>query len=445
MRLCSALQLSSDDVHPASQQIRMSISGSTSHSSTAGQTDTRVVASRASGDYMSVRPFILACGVALFAVACSKPAAPPTPPPSEVSVLTVAPRSIEDKLDFTGQVQAYRSVQVRAQASGVILARPFVEGSEVHTGEVLYRIDPTITDAELRSAQARLASAQATLSNNVTSAGRLQALLPGNAVAKQDVDNAEAQVKASRAAVDDARGALDAAAKNLSETTVRAQIDGRVERTLLDVGARVTGPADLLTTIDVLDPIYVTFRPSADQQADWRRDPAYARAIAPGGSARVAVTLPDGSAYPIEGRIGYIDPVVDPQTGTQEYRAQFANPKRLMLPGEFVHVVLRGLVRTNAIVIPQRAVLQQMGRQVVYVVGPDNKVASREVKATTWTGNDWLISSGLSAGDRVVVDGVQKIGPGAPVRPTPLVDSTAAPTAATALDSAAATRKGFSR
>lgn len=369
-------------------------------------------------------PIALAC-VASLAAGCSKPAPPPPPPPSGVSVLTVTPRTVEDNLDFTGQVRAFRSVQVRAQATGVILARPFVEGSQVQPGQVLYRIDPTTTDAEWRSAKARLASAQATLTNAETSAARLHALLPGNAVAQQDVDNADAQVKSARAAVDDARGSVDAAQKNLSETVVRAEIAGRIERTLLDVGARVTGPADLLTTIDVLDPIYVTFRPSADQQAYWRSDPEYARAIAPGGAARVVATLPDGSAFPTQGRIGYVDPVVDPQTGTQEYRVQFANPSRILLPGQFVHVTLRGLQRRNAIVIPQRAVLQQMGRQMVYVVGPDNKVATHEVKATAWTGNDWLISSGLAAGDRVVVDGVQKIGPGAPVHPTPFVDSTA--------------------
>src|SRR6185437_6446791 len=247
--------------------------------------------------FLSSSRFMAAgAGVAALLVACAKAGPPPTPPPSEVSVLTVTPRTVEDNLDFTGQVRAYRSVQVRAQATGVILARPFTEGSQVHVGEVLYRIDPTTTDAEWRSAKARLASAQATLANTQTMASRLRALLPGNAVAKQDVDNAEAQVKSASAAVDDARGSVDAARKNLSETTVRA---------------RVTGPADLLTTIDVLDPIYVTFRPSTDQQAQWRSDPVYARAIAPGGSARVQVTLPDGSAFPTEGRIGYIDPVVD--------------------------------------------------------------------------------------------------------------------------------------
>ncbi|HEY7898634.1 MAG TPA: efflux RND transporter periplasmic adaptor subunit [Gemmatimonadaceae bacterium] len=362
-------------------------------------------------------------------------------PPSEVSVMVVAPRAVEDNLQFTGQVRAFRSVPVRAQASGVILSRPFVEGSQVSAGQVLYRIDPTTSDAEWRSARARLASAQATLVNAETVAGRLRALLPGNAVAKQDVDNAETQVKAARAAVDDARGGVDAAQKNLSETVVRAQIAGRVERTLLDVGARVTGPADLLTNIDVLNPIYVTFRPSAEQQGEWRRDPVFARAITPGGSARIEVTLPDGSTFPTQGRIGYIDPVVDPQTGTQEYRAQFENPRQIMLPGQFVHVAVHGLIRANAIVIPQRAVVQQMGRQLVYVVGPDSKVAAREVHATAWTGNDWLIASGLAAGDKVVVDGVQKIGPGSPVHATPFVDSTRSTDSSAAVKTAPAPAK----
>lgn len=345
-------------------------------------------------------------------------------PPSEVSVLKVKPTTVEDNLQFTGQVRAFRSVQVRALASGVILSRPFVEGSHVSAGEVLYRIDPTTTDAEWRSAKAKLASAQATLANAETVAERLHALLPGNAVAKQDVDNADAQLKAAHASVEDARGGVDAAQKNLSETVVRAQIAGQVERTLLDVGARVTGPTDLLTTIDVLDPIYVTFRPSAEQQAEWRRNPDFARAIAPGGSARIQVTLPDSSTFPTEGRIGYVDPVVDPQTGTQEYRAQFENSRHILLPGQFVHVTVHGLIRADAILIPQRAVLQQMGRSLVYVVGADNKVAAREVTATTWTGDNWLITKGLAAGENVIVDGVQKTGPGATVHPTALVDST---------------------
>ncbi|AHG89464.1 efflux transporter, RND family, MFP subunit [Gemmatirosa kalamazoonensis] len=356
------------------------------------------------------------------AVACKKPP-PPPPPPPEVSVVTVTPAPVEDDVVFTGQVQASRTVQVRAQVSGVIVARTFVEGTAVHAGDALYRIDPTTSQADVRSARARLAEARARLQNATTTAERLRPLLEGNAVARQEVDNAESQVAQARAAVEEAQGIVDAAQKGLAETVVRAEIGGRVGRALLDVGTRVSGVGDVLTSIDVLDPIYVSFRPSAEEQLRWRRHPAMWRALEPNGSARVEVTLADGTALPAAGRIGFIDPVVDPATGTQEFRAQFANPARLLLPGQFARVRVRGLTRDSAIVVPQRAVLQQLGRQSVYVVGADDKVAARDVKAASWAGQGWIIEDGLKAGERVVVDGVQKVQPGAAVRPTPLADS----------------------
>jgi len=379
----------------------------------------------------------LAAALVLSLLGACRPEAKPAPPPPEVSYITVQPTTVEDDIAFAGQVQAFRTVQVRAQAAGVILARPFTEGTEVHAGDVLYRIDPTTSAADARSARARLAEAEARLANAETNAGRLRPLLQGNAVARQEVDNAESQVVQARASVEDARGAVDAAQKGLAETTVRAEITGRVGRALLDVGTRVGGVGDVLTTIDVLDPIYVSFRPSAEQQFRWRRDAAARRALEPNGSARVEVTLPDGSVLPQGGRIGFVDPVVDPATGTQEYRAQFANPARLLLPGQFAQVKVRGLTRPNAIVVPQRAVLQQMGHEIVYVVGADGKVAARDVKAAEWSGAGWLIESGLAAGDRVIVDGVQKIGPGATVKASPL--------AASAADSAKAAAGGAVR
>ena len=362
-----------------------------------------------------------AIGAGLALAGCGRAdSAPPAPPPPEVAVITVAPQSTEEPLEFEGQVRAFRTVQVRAQVSGVVTARPFTEGAQVRAGDVLYRIDPTSYDADYRGAAARAAQAQAQLSNAQTSAGRLRPLLADNAVARQDVDNAESQVLQSRAAVADARAAVDRARKSLSETVVRAEISGRVGRALLDLGTRVTGPGDVLTTIDVVDPVYVSFRPAAQQLLAWRRDPARARAIAPGGSARVEAVLADGRPFPAAGRIGYVDPVVDSATGTQEYRATFARPGSLMLPGQFVRVRLLGLRREGAILVPQRAVLEQMGRQTVYVVDSADRVAARPVTATGWSGANWLIEQGLAPGERVVVDGVQKIGPGAVVRPTPL-------------------------
>jgi membrane fusion protein (multidrug efflux system) len=349
-------------------------------------------------------------------------------PAPEVSVVTVKPRKVADHVELVGEVQAYRTVQVRAQVSGVIVERPFREGSEVHPNDVLYRIDPVTYQADYQAAQAQVADAEARLANAETNAGRLRPLLADNAVSKQEVDNAESAVKQAQASLNAARAAVDRARKSFNETVVRAEIAGRVGRAHLDVGTRVTGPSDVLTTIDVLDPIYVSFRPSSQQQLTWRRDPETRRAVASGGSARVQVSFTDGTTFPTLGRIGYVDPVVDPATGTQEYRAQFDNPDHVLLPGQFVRVQVLGLLRDSAIVVPQRAVQQQLGRQSVFVVGKGDTVTAREVKGAGWSGEGWLIESGLKPGDRVVVDGVQKIGPGMVVRPVALADSSATDT-----------------
>ena len=356
--------------------------------------------------------------------ACGKGGPPPAMPPTEVSVVTVEPAPIADRVELTGAVQGYRTVQVRSQVSGVIVARPFREGSQVKAGEVLFRIDPTTYDADFRNAQAQAADAEARLANAESNASRLRPLLADNAVSQQDVDNAESAVKQARAAVDAAKAMVDAARKNLSESTVRAEISGRVGRALLDVGTRVTGSSDVLTTLDVLDPIYVSFSPSSEQQLAWRRDPDTRQALQPGGSARVEAVFADGTAFPGQGKIDYVNPVVDPATGTQEYRARFDNPNHLLLPGQFVRVRIMGLVRDSAIVVPQRAVMQQLGRQSVYVVGKGDSVSVRSVVGAGWVGNQWVIDSGLVAGDRVVVDGILKIRPGAVVKPVALADST---------------------
>jgi membrane fusion protein (multidrug efflux system) len=344
--------------------------------------------------------------------------------------MTVTPRRVQQQLDFVGDVQAFRTVQVRAQAAGVILKRLFHEGTPVHAGDILYQIDPTVPDADWRAAKARLAQAQARLANARMNVDRLVPLLAGHAVASQEVDNAKSEAAQAQALVDAAAGAVDAAKKALDETVVHAEMSGRVGRALLDVGTRVTGAADVLTTIDMLDPVYVSFQPSAQQQYSWRVDPRIRTAMAPGGSVIVQAILPDGATFPSNGHISFVDPVVDPQTGTQQYRAQFANPKLLLLPGQFVHIHILGLTRDSAILVPQRAVLQQMGRQVVYVVGRGDTVAAREVKTSDWSGGDWLIEQGVMPGDRVIVDGVQKAGPGRTVHATPFIDSTASAPAA---------------
>lgn len=345
----------------------------------------------------------------IVAGACKKDAPPPAPPPPEVAVVRVEPRRVPTSYQFTGEVQPYRRVEVRARVDGVIESRPFTEGATVKPGQVLYRLDRVRSEAAYRSALARYQNAKRTL-------GRLEPLLGQNAVAQQDVDNARTDMEA-------AEGDLAEAKKNLDDAVVRAEIGGHVGRTNLEVGGRVTGPSDLLTTIDVLDPVYVSFRPSSQQLLAWTQDPESRKLIRPGSPLSVHVTLPDGSVLPRAGRLDFVAPSLDATTGTKELRALFRNPDRLLAPGQFVEVRLDGFTRDSALALPQRAVQQALGRQFVYVVGKGDTVAARDVQPGPWSGSLWIIDKGLTAGDRVVVDGTQKAAPGHPVRPVPLADS----------------------
>lgn len=326
-------------------------------------------------------------------------------PPAQVGVVTVEPRTVPVTYEFDGLVEPFRRVDVRARVDGIIERRAFTEGSTVHRGQLLYRIDPV-------RYQAAYEGALATFVNDTSTLNRMLALLPRHAVAQQDVDNAQAAADAARAALVQAR-------KDLSDTEVRAEISGRVGRTRLEVGARVTGPGDVLTTIDQLNPIYVSFHPSSDQVSVWHTTAANRELLQPGSKLAVRVTLPSGDTLPVVGRLDYVAPALDSTTGTLEIRATFDNATGALVPGEFVHVRLDGFTKANALTVPQRAVQQGLGRQFVYVVEAGDTVSARDVHPGLWADSDWIIDSGLSPGDRVIVDGVQKVFPGGVVRPTP--------------------------
>jgi len=368
--------------------------------------------------------------ILFIAAACAKPA-PQAPPPPAVSVMEVRPERVAEPLEFAGEVQAVRRVEVRSPVAGIIVAEPIREGAAVREGEVLFRIDPTTYDAAYRGAQARQAQAQARLDNATRTIARLRPLLAEHAVAQKDVDDAEAEQAQARAAVDDAKASVDRARKDLNDATIKAEIAGRVGKANLMLGARVTGAAELLTTIDVVDPVRIVFRPSTQQVLSWRRDAVASRTLQPNGAARVRIVMPDGQVYPEAGKLDFVAPVVDSATGTEEFRAEVPNHQRLLVPGQFVRVRLEGLVREGAILVPQRAVVQALGRQSVYVMGAGDTVQSRDVHATMWIADRWLIDSGLVAGDKVIVDGIQKVRPGAVAKPTP-VSGAAAPDSAPA-------------
>jgi len=360
------------------------------------------------------RAVLIAC---VMLAACKK-APPPSYPPPAVTVLKVQPEKVEAKLDYVGQAEASKSVEVRSQVTGVIVARPYTEGTDVAQGTVLYRIDPTIYEAALRSAQGTLANAQARLANAERNLDRVKPLLAEHAVAQVDVDNAETELQQAKAGVDQARGAVDEAKKNYDDTFVRAQISGRAGRALLVLGARVTGPSDLLTTVEQIDPIYVSFNPSDRDVLAWRRNEATRKMIA-AGKLKVAITLADKSVFPHQGVVSFVDEALQYNTGTLLLRATVPNPEHILLPGQFVRVKPLGITRDSALLVPQRAVQQGLSGTFVYLLGPNNTAMARDVSASSWDGNRWLIDEGLKPGDQVIVDGALKVGPGRPVQPTP--------------------------
>jgi membrane fusion protein (multidrug efflux system) len=343
----------------------------------------------------------------LLCAACGRGAAKPRAfPPADVGIVTVAPQTLPQSYDLVGQVEPSRRTDVRARVEGVILERPFTEGAAVTAGQVLFRLDRVKTEAAYASVLARYNNAKSTV-------GRLEPLLARHAVAQQDVDNARTELDAAKAALDQAR-------KDLDDSVVRAEVAGRVGRARFEVGGRVTGPADLLTTIDDLDPAYVVFRPSTTQVLDWKADPRSAPLLEPGGKLEVRVVLPNGALLPRTGRLTFVAPSLDSATGTQEFRATFENHDRILLPGQFVNVRLSGFSRANALAVPQRAIQTGLGRQFVYVVSAGDTVVARDVKTGPWSGTLWIVDDGLKPGDRVIVDGVQKVAPGRVVKPSPI-------------------------
>src|SRR6266478_2493615 len=356
---------------------------------------------------MGVGVLVLTAGAAAFRRAPSSDLALPPP---EVSVLTVAPETVTARYEYVGQAVASRSVEVRSQVTGVIIERPYAEGTDVAKGTLLFRIDPTTYEAAYRSAQARLANAERNLA-------RLNSLLGARAVAQKDVDDAQQ-------AFDQGQAAADQTKKDYEDTFVRAEISGRAGRSQLELGARVTGPGDLLTTVERVDPIDVNFSPSDQDVLRWRRDIATRRLLVPSRVLAVQVTLADGSVFPGTGQLNFIDLALQPTTGTLSLRAEFRNPRHVLLPGQFVRLHFVGLKRPDAILVPQRAVQRGLAGAFVYVLVDSNRVAVQDVVATSWEHGAWLIERGLRAGDRVVVDGVQKVAAGQ--RATPLAYNRAA-------------------
>ncbi len=340
-------------------------------------------------------------------------------PPTKVTVVTAKPQTIPAHFRYQGIAQSSKHIIVRAQVAGIIIARPFVEGTDVAAGTLLYLVDTTQYGAQLRTAQGNLADAKAKLATADINLNRARPLLAERAVAQSTVDSAESAVRQAQADVGAYEGAVDQARKSYNDCFVRAEVSGRVGRANLVLGSRVTGSGDSLTTLDQIDPLYVEFNPSYQDVLAWRRDIAAKQLTFPTGKLRVRAFLEDGSVVEQAGTLSFAEISIQSTTGTQTLRATFPNAGHILLPGQFVRVELLDLKRDGAILVPQRAVQQALTGAYVYVVGDSNTVAIRPVEASSWSGSQWVVDNGLKPGDQVIVDGTQKIFPGAKVNPSP--------------------------
>ncbi|MTI51845.1 MAG: efflux RND transporter periplasmic adaptor subunit [Alcanivorax sp.] len=344
-------------------------------------------------------------------------------PPPEAGFITVESQPFTITNELPGRTTPYQIAEVRPQVTGIIEERLFEEGELVEAGEPLYRIDSRLYKADVASARANLASAQATLKSTRLRAERFDKLLAMNAVSQQEYDEAQAALGETQAQVDAARAALETARINLDYTTLEAPISGRIGRSTVTAGALVTAnQTQALATIRQLDPIYVDVTQSNQELRRLREALESGRLEKVGeDKARVTLLLQDGSPYKQDGTLQFSEFAVDESTGAVTLRALFPNPEGDLLPGMFVRARLPQGTRSDAILVPQKGIARDpTGQATAMVIGAEDKVESRQVTTERAVGNQWLVSDGLNKGDRLIIEGLQKIRPGATVTPVKL-------------------------
>ncbi|TDH35099.1 efflux RND transporter periplasmic adaptor subunit [Pseudohoeflea suaedae] len=381
---------------------------------------------------MHIRPLsarLAAVAIATFVV--SSPAgaqqAGGEQPPQAVTVVTLKAQDTTLTSNLPGRVAASRTAEVRPQVSGIITERLFEEGSAVKKGDVLYKIDAASYEASVAAARAALAQAEATLENAEREADRQKALLDRSVVSQQEVDSANSARQTAAAAVQVAEANKLSAEIDLERTTIRAPLDGTAGFSQVTQGALVTsGQGTALTTIRALDPVYVDVTQSSAEILSWRRN---------GGGYEdnnidetVTLHLADGSEYEQTGKLSAAEPYVNELTGVVVLRLEFPNPDQLLLPGMYVQVEMPQGVLENAILVPQEGVSRdRRGQPVAMIVNAENKVEQRQLTIRRDQGSSWVVTDGLSAGDKLIVAGLQKIAPGATVTPEERTAETGAP------------------
>jgi membrane fusion protein (multidrug efflux system) len=354
----------------------------------------------------------------------------------EVGVVTLAPVTVPVTTELSGRTSAFLDAQVRARVDGIVLRREFTEGGAVRAGQRLYKIDPAPYLVQLNNARASYAKAQASLVSTTAQASRYQVLVASNAVSRQDYDNAVASRGQAAADVASAKAAIDAAQINLGYTDVVSPVTGQAGISQVTPGAYVqAAQATLMLTVQQLDPMYVDLTQSSIDGLRLRRQIQEGRLSASGPhAAKVTLTLEDGRLYPEQGKLQFSDVTVDPSTGSVTVRALFENKDRVLLPGMFVRARIEEGVNPGALVVPVQGVSHdQKGAALAMVVGRDNKVALRPLVTAGTYGQNWVVESGLEPGERVIVEGTDKVRPGMEVKAVPAhlpSASAAAPAAA---------------
>ncbi|MDN0076736.1 efflux RND transporter periplasmic adaptor subunit [Crenobacter sp. SG2303] len=383
-------------------------------------------------------PLGLTLAVIAALAACGKSAPKAQqPPPVPVSVVAVQPQNVPVSYELVGQANGYRQVQVRARVGGILLKRVYTEGRPVKEGDLLFQIDPAPFQATYDNAKATLGVEEAKLVNAKQNYDRVLPLFKENAVSQKDRDDAAASYQSALASVAAARATLQNAKINLGYTRVTAPITGVTSKEVLSEGSLVSAANDasLLTTISQLDPIYVNFSVSDNDMLRLRKlEQSGKLKLAEPKKLNVRLKLSDGSEYSQAGSLNFTDNIIDPATGTVSSRALFPNAKGQILPGQFVRVVLDGVTRTNALVVPQKAVFSSQQGKMVWVAGADGKATPTPIETADEVGHDVIVDKGLKPGDRVVIDNLIKLRPGAQVKPqlVPLETAHAASPAAAA-------------
>jgi membrane fusion protein (multidrug efflux system) len=349
---------------------------------------------------------------------CGKKEALPPPSAPEVTVMTVTPRDTPVVFEFTAQTESSREVQIRARVDGFLDRRTYEEGALVKAGQTMFLMDPKPFEAALQTAKGQLAQQQARHQVAKANLARVQPLVAQNALSKKDLDDAIGNEAQAAAAVIAAQGEVETAQLNLSYTTIKSPLTGLASFARQQDGSYVTATqSGLLTTVYQLNPIWVNFSVSENEMLRYRDQIGTGHLrFPPNNEFTVSLVLADGSVYAEHGSIDFANPAFSTETGTFLVRAVFDNPKGVLRPGQFVRARVAGAIRPNAILVPQRAVLQGSKSHFLWVVDNDSKGHQRVVEVGEWQGDDWFITDGLKAGERVVVDGAIRVTAGAPLK-----------------------------